>query len=348
MADLVFAHRQGGEEDAYFLVAYFLVAGDGAHPGVSADGVPGFAASRLRVTQHQVFHVVFRFYAHHHFNDVSAGDDVPVFQQRATGLVAAAGDEFSGVRLRVFHGIFLHRFFFHAVVGTFHGDGISCGGDGVFQGEVAERGAGIDAAVPLFPADGDAVLAVRQVPAAHAPFVVEGEEGFLGTGNGFHRNAVIEDFRLHVFHAFPGLEEVGGQGFQAVRRILRGIPVGAVGAVVEQPFGQPGRDGFFGIALGHQFQVSRLGGYIAAVPAPPVALVGEAEPCGLQGVVLLKELGDDGHYFLEVVHAVGVQQNFRKLDLADDRQFQPVAEQVAFHLEVPDAVFRKHGINQHV
>ena len=50
-------------------------------------------------------------------------------------------------------------------------------------------------------------------------------------------------------------------------------------------------------------------------------------------------------YSLKTCH---VQQDFRKLDLADDREFQPVAEQVAFHLEVPDAVFRKHGINQHV
>lgn len=49
---------------------------------------------------------------------------------------------------------------------------------------------------------------------AHAESIVKGEQGFLRAGNRFNRNAVIKDFRFHVLHAFPGLEEVGGQGFQ--------------------------------------------------------------------------------------------------------------------------------------
>ena len=68
----------------------------------------------------------------------------------------------------------------------------------------------------------------------------------------------------------------------------------------------------------------------------------------MQGVVLLEELGNDGHYLLEVVHAVGVQQDFRQLNLADDGKFQPVAEQAAFHGKVFDAAFRQDGVNQGV
>ena len=190
------------------------------------------------------------------------------------------------------------------------------------------------------------MAAVRQVFPAHAEGVVKGEQGLLRTGDRFDRNAVVKDFRFHVLHAFPGLEKVGGQGFQTIRRILGGVPVGTVGAVVEQPFGQARRDGIAGVALGHQFQVGRLRGRAAAVPPPPVAFIGKAQPGGLQGVVLLEELGNDGHYLLEVVHAVGVQQDFRQLNLADDGKFQPVTEQVAFHRQVFHAAFRQDGVDQ--
>ena len=190
------------------------------------------------------------------------------------------------------------------------------------------------------------MAAVRQGFPAHAESIVKGEQGFLRAGNRFNRNAVIKDFRFHVLHAFPGLEEVGGQGFQAIRRILGGVPVGTVGAVVEQPFCQARRDGIAGGALGHQFQVGRLRGCAAAVPAPPVSCIGKAQPGGLQGIVLLEELGDDRHYLVEVVHAVGVQQDFRQLNLADDGKFQPVTEQVAFHRQVFHAAFRQDGIDQ--
>ena len=192
------------------------------------------------------------------------------------------------------------------------------------------------------------MVAVRQVFPAHAEGVVKGEQGFFRTGDCFNRNAVVQDFRFHVLHAFPGLEKVGGQGFQTIRRIFGGVPVGTVGAVVEQPFCQARRDGIAGVALGHQFQVGRLRGRAAAVPPPPVAFIGKAQPGGLQGVVLLEELGNDGHYLLEVVHAVGVQQDFRQLNLADDGKFQPVAEQAAFHGKVFDAAFRQDGVNQGV
>lgn len=72
------------------------------------------------------------------------------FSKRAPCQVSALGDELSCIRLGVLHGAVFHRFLSDAVIGAFHGDGIASGGDGVFQGEVAERGIGIDVPAAFF------------------------------------------------------------------------------------------------------------------------------------------------------------------------------------------------------
>ena len=162
VADLVLAHGKGGKEEAYFLIPYFPEAEHAfPEPGVAAGGFPGFAACGLGVQEQEVSPSCRSSFsrAHHHIRmHVAAGNDVPVFQQAraVSGLLPWETSSPASVS-GVLHGTVFHRFLPDAVVGAFHGDGIPRGGNGIFQGEVAEGGIGINVPSALFPADGDAV-----------------------------------------------------------------------------------------------------------------------------------------------------------------------------------------------
>ena len=80
--------------------------------------------------------------------------------------------------------------------------------------------------------------------------------------------------------------EVVGQGLDAEGRVAGRVPVGAVPAVVEQVLDQPRGKLALGIGPGQQLEVERVGLDLAAVPGPPVTLVGQLEISRLVLVIL--------------------------------------------------------------
>ena len=106
------------------------------------------------------------------------------------------------------------------------------------------------------------------------------------------RLAVECDRHCHLGPVFAAGLQVVGKRLDAERRVARGVPVGAVLAVIEHVLDQPRRQLAVGIGSCQQLQVERVGFDLAAVPAPPVSLVGELQVGSLVFIVANDVLAD--------------------------------------------------------
>ena len=104
--------------------------------------------------------------------------------------------------------------------------------------------------------------------------------------------AVECDRHRHFGTVFAAGLQIIGQRLDAERRVARGVPVGAVLAIVEHVLDQARRQLAFGVGSCQQLQVERVGFDFAAVPAPPVSLAGKLQIGSLVFVVVSDVLAD--------------------------------------------------------
>ncbi len=205
-------------------------------------------------------------------------------------------------------------------------------GDEVLQGEVREVGVEVERAGSLL-AQFDGVFARFDRVAEEDELVVEREE-VLGVDRDFLLLlAVQEHFEREFGFHFASGAQVVGERFDAEGRVAGGLPVGGVLAVVEQVLDQA-RGGFaLRVHLGQKFEVIGLRFVLAAVPAPPVALVTQFQPGCLVFVILFQELFDVAAQHVALFHAVLLVEGEGQHGLGIDRQVVAVAvEEIAHFL----------------
>ena len=102
-------------------------------------------------------------------------------------------------------------------------------------------------------------------------------------------------------------------------------------AVIQHVLDQPGRQLALGIGAGQQLEVERVGLDLAAVPPPPVTLVGQLEVGRLVLVVaddVLADVLEHGRQLLLLAEPLQAQAEHR---LGVDRELRAIAIQEAEH-----------------